>query len=255
MPPEETAGAESPHVLVIEDDLSDQARIAGAFEDSGYLVDVASSREQALQKAAGKGYDAPTLDLLMGDSGGLDVLACIRADSRSSDAPVVAITLDALSGNAVFPIADVLGKPLRTDEVVVAMNRLGLSGRAVKVMIIDDDPAALELASFVLGAKGFVTAGASDAQSALHQMVLFRPHIVLMDVQMPEVDGLELTRSIRAEPSMCHVVVIALTAYAMKGDEQKILAAGCDGYLAKPLDVATFAASVRKYLPAEASDS
>jgi two-component system cell cycle response regulator DivK len=126
---------------------------------------------------------------------------------------------------------------------------------APRVLVVDDNAINIELVSYVLGADGFVVAGASDAQDALDKVALFRPHIVLMDVQMPHVDGLELTRFIRAEPSMCNVVVIAFTAYAMKGDEQKMLAAGCDGYLTKPLDVATFAASVRKYLPAASDGS
>jgi CheY-like chemotaxis protein len=74
----------------------------------------------------------------------------------------------------------------------------------------------------------------------------FKPEVILMDIQMPEVDGLEAVRRLRADPDTRGLVIVALTAYAMKGDEQVMRAAGCDGYLAKPIDVATFGASVRE---------
>ena len=71
--------------------------------------------------------------------------------------------------------------------------------------------------------------------------------LILMDIQMPGMDGLELTRQLTAGPTTRHTVVVAFTAYAMKGDEAKMRAAGCDGHLSKPVDVATFAARVRAY--------
>ena len=74
--------------------------------------------------------------------------------------------------------------------------------------------------------------------------------LVLMDIQLPGMDGLALTHRIKADPALRHIVVVAFTAYAMRGDELRFLAAGCDGYLAKPIDVMSFAARVRGYLPA-----
>ena len=117
-----------------------------------------------------------------------------------------------------------------------------------RVLIVDDTPATVDLVSFVLNAAGFAVQSATDVASLTPQLPLFKPNLILMDIQMPGMDGLEMTRRLKAEPETRHIPVIAFTAYAMSGDEAKMRAAGCDGYIAKPFDVATFAATVRSYL-------
>ncbi|MGY4827773.1 response regulator [Sphaerotilaceae bacterium SBD11-9] len=119
---------------------------------------------------------------------------------------------------------------------------------AVDVLIVDDNELNLEMASFLLAADGLRVVTAQDADTALEQLAVHRPRLVLMDIQMPRIDGLELTRRLRADPAHAGLVVVAFTAYAMKGDEARMLAAGCDGYIAKPIDVGSFAASVRRHL-------
>ena len=124
-----------------------------------------------------------------------------------------------------------------------------------RVLIVDDNPMNVELVTFLLGAAGFAVASAADAGSAVLQVTAFRPDLILMDIQMPGVDGLELTRRLKADPTAQQIVVVALTAYAMKGVEARMRAAGCDGYIAKPIDVASFAAEVRSQLPTCCSDT
>ncbi|MET0384083.1 MAG: response regulator [Burkholderiaceae bacterium] len=119
---------------------------------------------------------------------------------------------------------------------------------APRVLIVDDNPINLELTTFILRSDGFVVNVSADARQAIESVARCRPDLILMDIQMPEVDGLELTRRLKADPSTTDIPVIALTAYAMKGDEKKMLAAGCNGYLSKPIDVVTFAATVRGFL-------
>lgn len=121
---------------------------------------------------------------------------------------------------------------------------------APRVLIIDDNEMNLELSSVLLRRDSIDVATAPDAESALSQVASFRPDLVLMDIQLPHTDGLELTRQLRADPALSHLVIIAFTAYAMNGDEARMLAAGCDGYLSKPLDVPRFAAQVRAFLKA-----
>jgi CheY-like chemotaxis protein len=115
----------------------------------------------------------------------------------------------------------------------------------LRALVVDDQPINLKLATVVLQSQGFVVATAGSAGEAIAVTATFRPEVILMDIQMPEVDGLEAVRRLRADPDTRGLVIVALTAYAMKGDEQVMRAAGCDGYLAKPIDVATFGASVR----------
>ena len=117
--------------------------------------------------------------------------------------------------------------------------------RTLRALVVDDQPINLKLATVVLQSQGFLVESAGSAAEAIAVTATFRPEVILMDIQMPEVDGLEAVRRLRADPDTRGLVIVALTAYAMKGDEQVMRAAGCDGYLAKPIDVATFGASVR----------
>jgi CheY-like chemotaxis protein len=119
---------------------------------------------------------------------------------------------------------------------------------AARILVVDDSAINLELATHVLERDGFEVQSASDAVGALALVHSFNPDLILMDVQMPGMDGLELSQRLKSERSTWHVVIIAFTAYAMKGDEGKMRAAGCDGYIPKPIDIATFARNVRAHL-------
>jgi CheY-like chemotaxis protein len=123
-----------------------------------------------------------------------------------------------------------------------------------RVLIVDDNALNVELVSFLLGAAGCEVAAAADAAVAAAQIPLFRPDLVLMDIQLPGIDGLTFTRRLKADPATRHLVIVAFTAYAMKGDEERMRAAGCDGYLSKPIDVGTFASQVLSHLRPAAGD-
>jgi CheY-like chemotaxis protein len=129
------------------------------------------------------------------------------------------------------------------------MRTINMGNRQTRVMVVDDHALNVELVRFILDAEGFAVALASDAQQALALLPDFAPDLILMDIQMPGIDGLALTRQLKADPATRGIVIVAFTAYAMKGDEARMLAAGCDGYISKPIEVATFAAQVRGLLP------
>ncbi len=120
---------------------------------------------------------------------------------------------------------------------------------AEPVLLIDDQAMNLELASELLEMDGYAVRTAGDANEALAVLAGgFRPRLILMDIQLPGMDGLELTRRLRADPAQAGVVIIALTAYAMVGDRERALAAGCDGYIAKPIDTRAFSRTIREAL-------
>ena len=119
-----------------------------------------------------------------------------------------------------------------------------------RALVVDDSAINIDLAVFVLRAQGFVVESASSADEAIQRARSFCPDLILMDIQMPDVDRLEAVRRLRLDPTTRDVVIVAFTAYAMKGDEQKMRAAGCDGYIAKPIDIATFGRTVRAHLDA-----
>ena len=104
-----------------------------------------------------------------------------------------------------------------------------------RVLVIEDNAANMRLATFVLESAGHVVLGATDAEAGLAVVRDQQPDLVLMDIQLPGMDGLQAAAQLKADPATRAIPIIALTALAMKGDEERIRAAGCDGYIAKPL--------------------
>jgi len=121
------------------------------------------------------------------------------------------------------------------------------------ILVVDDNPLNLKLARLLLAVEGYQVRTAEHAATALAVLETFHPRLILMDVQLPGMDGLEFTRRLRADPSLDDVIILALTAYAMEADEQKALDAGCDGYVAKPLDTRSLPDVVRSYLDRQGS--
>jgi len=117
-----------------------------------------------------------------------------------------------------------------------------------EILIVEDNPANMKLASFLLEHAGY---GVLRAGNAVEGIALARAHfpsLILMDIQLPGMDGLEATRIIKADALLRGIKVVALTAFAMKDDEQRILAAGCDAYIAKPIQYRAFLAEVARLL-------
>lgn len=117
-----------------------------------------------------------------------------------------------------------------------------------KVLVVEDNAANLTLATFLLTSAGHSVLSVSDAEAGLTLARDERPDLILMDIQLPGMDGLEATALLKADPVTRDIPVIALTALAMKGDEERIRAAGCDGYISKPLSYRTFLATIASEL-------
>jgi two-component system cell cycle response regulator DivK len=119
---------------------------------------------------------------------------------------------------------------------------------AESILVVDDNLDNRELTQILLECEGFEVRLAEDAAQALRMFETYRPKLLLVDVQMPGMDGLELTRRLRRDPSSQDAIVVALSAYAMAAEKANALAAGCDGYITKPINTRTFASAVRRYL-------
>jgi CheY-like chemotaxis protein len=116
------------------------------------------------------------------------------------------------------------------------------------ILIVDDNPVNLKLVRILLASEGYEVRTAADAEEAMLVLKESIPRLILMDVQLPGIDGLELTRRLKTDPATRDIKILGLTAYAMKGDEEKILAAGCDGYISKPIDTRTLPGVIEFYL-------
>jgi len=117
-----------------------------------------------------------------------------------------------------------------------------------RILVVDDNPANLKLAAHVLESDGYLVNQASSAEAALEQIHERAPDLILMDIELPGMDGLALTRILKADLATQGIPIVALTAFAMKGDEQKARDAGCNGYLTKPLNTRTLSADVAAFL-------
>ncbi len=395
-PPAVAAGPAAPAILVIEDDPRDRAWLAEALASAGYAVETATTAAEGLKRCRERAFDAVTLDLILPDMDGWDVLRKIREELQS-EIPVIVVTVVADQGiGAGYRVQDFLTKPVAAPDLLASLRRAGVepdrgavvliveddatsaklldatlkdlgyrpicapdgqsgllavidhkpaavildllmprmdgfefldrlrftaagntpvivwtakdltarerarleaSAQAVvlkndpgtqpllrelskylsppkqpdlpeiatglasltrhveggridgePILIVDDHPTNLKLASVVLGEEGYEVRTATDAEEALVVLGSWRPRLILMDIQLPGMDGLDLTRRLKADPATRDISILAMTAYAMKGDEQKALDAGCDGYITKPIDVAALPRTVESHL-------
>ncbi|MFC1990560.1 response regulator [Chloroflexota bacterium] len=118
-----------------------------------------------------------------------------------------------------------------------------------KVLIVEDNPQNMRLLEMTLKARDYALLKANDGEEALDTAVRERPDIIIMDMQLPKLSGLEVTQRLRQMAEFNHVPIIALTAYAMKGDKEKFIEAGCDAYLSKPIDTRELPKTIARMLP------
>jgi len=119
---------------------------------------------------------------------------------------------------------------------------------AKSVLIVEDNELNMKLFNDLLQANGYKTLQTKDGREAVDIARANRPDLILMDIQLPEISGLEITRILKDDPDLRSIPVIAVTAFAMKGDEEKIREGGCEGYIAKPISVANFLQTVARFL-------
>ncbi|RKR03083.1 response regulator receiver protein [Maricaulis maris] len=117
-----------------------------------------------------------------------------------------------------------------------------------KVLIVEDNELNMKLFNDLLEAHGYETLQTKDGFKALEMAREHTPDLILMDIQLPEVSGLEVTKWLKDDDSLAAIPVVAVTAFAMKGDEERIREGGCEAYLSKPITVATFIETVRQFL-------
>lgn len=121
-----------------------------------------------------------------------------------------------------------------------------------KILIVEDNDLNLKLFRDLLEANGYITVETKDGLRATDMVRMEKPDLILMDIQLPEISGLDVTRKIKADKSIADIPIIAVTAFAMKDDEEKILRAGCEAYISKPISIMSFLETVKKFLGAEA---
>jgi len=117
-----------------------------------------------------------------------------------------------------------------------------------RILLVEDNPQNRRLAQFLLQSRGYIVYEATTGEAALELARTHLPDLILMDLQLPGVDGYAVTQRLKQDATTAAIPVVALTAYAMQGDRDKAMAVGCDGYITKPIDIQRFPAAVQRYL-------
>ena len=119
---------------------------------------------------------------------------------------------------------------------------------AQSVLIVEDNELNMKLFNDLLAAHGYRTIQTRNGFEALELARTHRPDLILMDIQLPEVSGLEVTRWLKDDDELCQIPIVAVTAFAMKGDEERIRSGGCEAYISKPISVMSFLETIRRFI-------
>lgn len=239
--------ADAPRVLVVEPAGDGQARLVQALAAAGFRADEAPTAEQALHRAAQRGYDAITLNLQLPDQPGLQALAHIRSGGPSRESPVVGVHMPVVPGAvASFGIANVLFKPLRSHEVAQALAGYAQTPAGPGcVMVIDDDPLALQLMADTLAGLGLGTQTFVDGRAALaelerclaavppHTVPLPLPDAIVLDLMMPGFDGFAVLDALQSRPAWAAVPVYIWTSMLLTDAEYAQLAQSAQAIVSK----------------------
>ena len=258
-------------ILLVEDSEPAMIQIRDILTEEGYLVRVASNGSEALEQIGRAVPDAMILDLMMPEVDGFQVLQTIRGMEQTALLPVLILTakhitkedFKLLKGNRIHQLIQKgdIGKRelLASVEKLVASNPepprsvpervTGIAADTPLILVVEDNPDNLKTIRALLQAT-CVLVEALDGPTGLQKAKIHKPHLIMLDISLPGLDGFKTLDEIRKEESLRHIPVVALTARAMKGDREEILERGFDGYVAKPIDEASLKLTIEDLLHA-----
>lgn len=267
-----SARAERPKILVVEDNETAALQICTILEGLDYEVRLASGGAEGLESVKQSVPDAMVLDLMMPDVDGFEVLETIRSTSETEQLPVLVLTAKALTtqdrarlkNNHIHQLIqkgsvnrEQLSLAVRSllESCVIEPSSVGTQPEITKsqaknrtILIVEDNPDNLLTITSTLSGENCKILTAINGQQGVEMAEKNHPGLILMDMQLPVMNGVEATRRIKENPTLSEIPIIALTANAMKGDRESMLAAGCSEYLSKPFDPAELLLLVRKKL-------
>ncbi len=258
----------TPHVLVVEDNRIAAMQVRAVLEERGFSVATAADGAAGLRRVKEKTPDAIVLDLMMPGVDGFNLLDKLRSTPGTAGIPVLVLTAKELTkkelsqlkrnnirqliqkgsldreqlGGAVEKLFDV--EPVSKAEIVFKKG----PAESRTLLVVEDNPDNLVVIANILTDAGYTFITAGDGKKAVTETKRARPGLLLMDIQLPGKSGLDAAKEIKADPGLAHIPIIALTAKAMKGDKEKILAAGCDDYVSKPIAPAVLLEKIRRWL-------
>jgi len=241
-------------VLIVDDDLETRELLADTLMNEGHTPLTARYAAEALRILTTSRVDAVVLDLLLPGRSGFEVLSEIRADPKLARVPVLVLTIKDLTERERQTLLDqgahIFAKGVGwRQKLLEQLRSLRHLERGKRVLVADDNPAGRELVRESLADHVSSIIEAGDGREALAKIRETMPDLVLLDIQMPEMDGYAVLREIRSDPALQGLRVVALTAFAMQGDYERAIAAGFDDYVTKPVTVAKLKAQLEPEAP------
>ncbi len=246
-----------PRVLVVEDSATDATTLEASLAQAGYDVRVAHDAELALQALATFRPALVIVDLALPGMSGLAFIEQLRAHPRHVSLPIVVLTGRDLDGDDRVQLESRVqfiarkGIPSRAEflaQIGAIVPPADIRRNKPLVLVVDDNDVNRNVACAMVEALGFEAVEAADGATGIRLARERRPSAVLMDIEMPVMNGLEATRALRDQPETDKIPVIALTAHAMAGDADRFLAAGCNDYVSKPFSRAALRAALTRAL-------
>ncbi len=271
IPPQPLSDRAQKTILVVEDSEPAIIQLKDILEEQGYRIPVARNGDEALAIIQYTLPDAIILDLMMPDIDGFEVLKTMREAERTAHLPVLILTakhitkdeLKFLKRNNVHQliqkgdinrnellnaVADMVKRQSKKVEIPQPVPQT-IKGKP-SVLVVEDNPDNMLTVKALL-ADDFTVIEATDGKAGIEQASRYKPHLVLMDIALPEIDGIQAFKAIRNDTRLQNTPVIALTASAMTSDRESILAYGFDGYIPKPIDHKEFMHTIRQVLYGE----
>jgi DNA-binding response OmpR family regulator len=227
-------------ILVIEDDKSDLEWVTNILIANGYVVETAQSGAVALQQTDDRIFDLITLDLILPDTNGYEILRKIRL-GINVDTPVIIITAASERNQSMgFLVSDYLVKPIDKEKLLAALNDIGVTANDHrKILVIDDDKKILKLVNYLLRDEGFDLHCVSSPEEGLDLAQEIEPDVIVLDLLMPEMNGFDFIRHLRERQLPKDIPIIVWTVKDLTGEERTFLENSVQGVVLKTLSDST----------------
>jgi PAS domain S-box-containing protein len=238
-------------VLVVEDDKRDREWLLGALTHAGYLVEAVATGGEAIARTYERKFDAITLDLLLPDGDGRDVLAALRTQGRNVETPVIVVTVVAEPGIlGGFHVQEILTKPTSAAQLVAALVSAGVPRDARRpILVVDDDPRAAKLAVIALERAGYRPVSCHDGSTALRAIEDESPAAVVLDLDMPGMDGSHVLDALRLRPASRNIPVVVWTMLDLPPEKRARLLAKAQAVVAKSAGAEALVARLQLLVP------
>jgi two-component system, cell cycle response regulator len=236
-------------ILVVDDNPTNLKLACEVLECEGYEILQAVDAEKAQEIITSQLPDLILMDIGLPGMDGLTFTKILKANDRTKHIPIVALTAFAMKGDSqkafdagcdgyISKPIDIRRFPEQVAEILRLSDKPGEEPdhKPINVMVIEDEPVSRKLVCIVLEAEGHKVTRAETAETALHFIKSRKPDVIILDLKLPEMDGLALTRELKRDPKTSHIPIIAITAYPDRWSQQQVLQAGCDLYFVKPID-------------------